>query len=235
MVVFVQRVDLFTPIHKGVRSMIYVLGRDLQVADFTDERATRELLAKLEYDLELATSSSCIMCLLHEHAGNEDKYLFPQVHPFEPEIVEQLIQEHREVVRRLGTISKFSEEIKATTEPGRRIDMGIRLNQMTDDLFAFYLTHLAREEVTILPATWRHFTDEQLVAIRTTVERNTPPERYAEWMKWVFPSLNANELMGMFAGMKKGAPPSFLESMKRIAAESVRKDRWEIVKQRVGL
>ncbi|MDA4131018.1 MAG: hemerythrin domain-containing protein [Thaumarchaeota archaeon] len=229
------RVDLFTPIHKGVRSMIYVLGNDLQVADFTDERATGELVAKLEYDLELATSSSCILCLLHEHAGNEDKYLFPQVHPFEPEMVEQLIQEHREVVRRLGGISKFLGELKATTASGKRIDMGIKLNQMVDDLFAFYLTHLAKEEVTILPATWRHFTDEQLTAFRTTAERNTPPERYAEWMKWVFPSLNANELTGMFAGMKQGAPPSFLESMKRIAAEVVPKDRWEIVRQRAGL
>ncbi|MGI0078027.1 MAG: hypothetical protein ACRECH_00180 [Nitrososphaerales archaeon] len=60
--------------------------------------------------------------------------------------------------------------------------MGIRLNQMLDDMFAFYLAHLAKE-VTILPATWRYFTDEQLIAIRTTVDRNTPPERYAEWMK----------------------------------------------------
>jgi hypothetical protein len=230
-----QRVDLFTPIHKGVRSMIYVLGNDLQVADFTDERTTGELVAKLEYDLELATSSSCILCLLHEHAGNEDKYLFPQVHPFEPEMVEQLIQEHREVVRRLGGISKFLVELKATTASGKRIDMGIKLNQMVDDLFAFYLTHLAKEEVTILPATWRHFTDEQLIAFRTTVERNTPPERYAEWMKWVFPSLNANELTGMFAGMKQGAPPFFLDSMKRIAEEAVPKDRWELVKLRVGL
>ena len=215
--------------------MIYVLGNDLQVADFTDERTTGELVAKLEYDLELATSSSCILCLLHEHAGNEDKYLFPQVHPFEPEMVEQLIQEHREVVRRLGGISKFLGELKATTASGKRIDMGIKLNQMVDDLFAFYLAHLAREETTILPATWRHFTDEQLVAFRTAVESNTPPERYAEWMKWVFSSLNANELTGMFVGMKQGAPPFYLDRMKRIAEESIPNERWAVVKKRAGL
>jgi hypothetical protein len=54
---------------------------------------------------------------------------------------------------------------------------------MINDLFALYLAHLDKEERTILPTTWRHFTDEQLIGIRTTVERNTPPERYAEWMR----------------------------------------------------
>ncbi|MGI0078028.1 MAG: hypothetical protein ACRECH_00185 [Nitrososphaerales archaeon] len=99
-----QRVNIFTPIHKAVRSVIYKLGRELQTVDFSDERATKGIADMMEHDLSLATST-CILCLLHEHAGN-DRYMFPRVSRFEPEMVETLIQEHGEVVTRLARVCR---------------------------------------------------------------------------------------------------------------------------------
>ena len=167
-----SRVHILTPIHKGVRSMIYKLGTELQLADFTDEDATKAILAKLQHDLSSATST-CILCLLHEHAGNEDNFVIPKVSTFEPAMVEMLIQEHQEVVRKLVGLSKICADLISTKDPNQRIEIGLKLNRYVNELFAYYLAHLAKEEATILPATWNHLTDEQLLAIRTTVERNT--------------------------------------------------------------
>jgi len=180
--------------------MIYELGRALQTSDFTDERATETMVAKLKQDLSTA-SSACLICLLHEHAGNEDQYIYPDVRTYEPEMVEKLLAEHREVVRRIAGVWKIADELKALRNREERIGMGDKLNRTANDLFAYYLTHLNGEEATIVPAMWKHFTDEQLVAMRTNVERNTPPERYAEWMRWILPSLNLNELTDMFMGL----------------------------------
>lgn len=229
-----SRVDILTPIHKGVRSMIYKLGTELQLVDFTDEDATKATLAKLQHNLSSA-SSTCILCLLHEHAGNEDNFLFPKVSGFEPAMVEMLIQEHREVVRKLVGLSKICADLISTKDPYQRIEMGLKLNRSVNELFAYYLAHLAKEEATILPAISHHLTDEQLLAIRITVERNTPPERYAQWMAWVLASLNVNELVEMFTGMKKGAPPESLENMVRIARAVVDKERWNTVKTRAAI
>jgi len=55
-----SRIDLFTPIHKGIRSMIYKLGTELQTADFNDVDAIKTIIARIEYNLSLATSSACI-------------------------------------------------------------------------------------------------------------------------------------------------------------------------------
>jgi len=104
-----------------------------------------------------------------------------------------------------------------------------------NELFGYYLAHLAKEESTILPATWQHFTDEQLLSIHTTVERTTPPERYVQWMTWILGSLNVNELVEMFAGMKKCAPPEVLENMVRIARAVVDEERWNTIKTRASL
>jgi hypothetical protein len=214
--------------------MIYELGRALQTSDFTDERATETMVAKLKQDLSTA-SSACLICLLHEHAGNEDQYIYPDVRTYEPEMIEKLLAEHREVVRRIAGVWKIADELKALRNREERIGMGGKLNRTANDLFAYYLTHLNGEEATIVPAMWKHFTDEQLVAMRTNVERNTPPERYAEWMRWIFPSLNLNELTDMFMGLKKGAPAPVFENMARIAEKALGEDRWAAVKTKAAL
>ena len=228
-----SRVDILTPIHKGIRSMIYKLGGEIQTADFTDEDATKALVARLEHNLSVATSR-CILCLLHEHGGNEDDHFFPKFRVFEPGTVEMLIQEHREIGHKLVGLSKICAELIATKDPYQRIEIGMKLNRSADELFAYYMTHMNKEEVTILPATWKHLTDEQILEIREIVEKNIPPERYGEWMRWVLPSLNVNELVEMFTGMKS-APPQVLENMVHIAGTAVEKERWKSVKTRVGL
>jgi len=228
------RVDVLTPIHKAIRSMIYELGKELQTTDFTDVQATEVMVSKLKQDLSSA-SSVCIICLLHEHAESEEQYLFPDFRKFEPKMVDTLLDEHREVVRRIAGVWKVADEVKRLRNPEERIEMGDKLNRAANDLFAFYLTHLSGEESTLVPAMWRHFTDEQLVAIRTNVIRNMPSEQFARWNRWMFPSLNMNELTDMFMELKHGAPASFLQSMSRMAEEALGEERWAAVKARTGL
>lgn len=227
-------VDILTPIHKGIRSMIYKLGAEIQTTDFTDENSTKALVARLEHNLSVATSR-CILCLLHEHGGNEEDHVFPKCRAFEPGMVEMLIQEHQEIGHKLVRLSKICAELNAAKDPYQRIEIGRKLNQSADELFAYYMTHMNKEEITILPVIRQHLTGEQILEIRAIVEANIPPERYAEWMRWVLPSLNVNELVEMFTGMKKGAPAHVLENMIHIAGTAVDEERWKTVKTRVGL
>jgi hypothetical protein len=82
---------------------------------------------------------------------------------------------------------------------------------------------------------WKHFTDEQLVAIRSNIEKSMTRERYADFMGWVLPSLNINELTGMFMGLKKGAPAPVFENIARIAEKALGEDRWAAVRAKAAL
>jgi hypothetical protein len=214
--------------------MIYELGKELQTTDFTDEQATKAMVSKLKQDLASA-SSACTICLLHEHAGLEDQYVFPDVRAFEPKMIDTLLQEHREVVRRIAGVWKIADEVKTLRNREERIEMGDKLNRTANDLFAYYLTHLNGEESTIVPAMWKHFTDEQIVAMRTNVLRSLTPERSAQWNSWLFPSLNINELTGMFMELKKGAPAPVFQNLTRMAEKALGEDRWAAVKARAML
>jgi len=214
--------------------MIYELGRELQTLDFADERATDSMITKLRQDLS-AASSTCIVCLLHQHHSDENNYVFPDVRTYEPQLIDTLLAEHREVVRKIAEVWKVANELKALRGREERIEMGDKLNRTANDLFAYYLTHLSGEEARLIPAMWKHYSDEQLVAMRANVQRNIPPEVMAVWMRWVLPSLNVNELTGMFIGLKMGAPAPVLEHMSQLAEKSLDEHRWAAVKSKAGL
>ncbi len=214
--------------------MIYELAKELQATDFTDEHATDAMVSRLKQDLASA-SSACTLCLLHEHAGLEDQYVFPDVRAFEPEMVDTLLKEHREVVRMIAGLWKIADEVKTLKNREERIEMGDKLNRTANDLFAFYLTHLNGEESTLVPAMWKHFTDEQIIAMRTNVIESLTAERAAQWNSWLFPSLNINELTGMFMELKKSAPAPVFQNLARMAEEALGEDRWAALKAKAGL
>ena len=214
--------------------MIYELGKELQTTDFTDEHSTDVMVSRLKQNLASA-SSACVICLLHEHAGLEDQYVFPDVRKFEPRMVDALLEEHREVVRRIAGVWKIADEVKMLKNREERIEMGDKLNRTANDLFAFYLAHLNSEESTLVPAMWKHFTDEQIIAMRTNVIESLTAERAAQWNSWLFPSLNINELTGMFMELKKGAPAPVFQNLTRMAEKALDEDRWAALKAKAGL
>ncbi len=154
---------------------------------------------------------------------------------FEPEMIETLLEEHREVVRRITGVWKVADEVKMLKDREERIEMGDRLNRTANDLFAFYLVHLNNEESTLIPAMWKHLTDQEILAMQRKVIGSLTAEQAAQWNSWLFPSLNVNELTGMFIGLKKTAPAPVLQNLSNMAEKAVGEERWAAVKARAGL
>jgi len=92
-----------------------------------------------------------------------------------------------------------------------------------------------KEEVTIVPAMKEHFTDPQMQAMQGALMAAMPPERLANYLRWMLPSLSLGELTGILAGMKPTVPPEFLQFVNRIGAANVDPARWAAVRQRVGI
>ena len=226
--------DLFTSIHKALRSMIYNIGGRLQSADFADKTALNLVLADLQHEFANAVSRTCILCLLHSHASHEERSIFPSMQPVDPDLVRGLIDDHHEILRRLEVITKMANELGGIDAPEQRIELGARVNRETNEFFAFYLAHMNKEEVTIVPAMKEQFTDDQLRAMQGTIIGSMPKERLVGFLRWMLPALSMRELTGMMAGMKHGAPPELLQLAVGIGQANVDPARWAIVRQRVG-
>jgi len=226
--------DLFTPIHKAIRSMIYGLGGRLQSVDFVDRAASTAVLADLQHEFANAVSATCVLCLLHGHAHSEETGVFPSMQPIDPGLIRMLLDDHHEIRRRLIALTKMADELGATDSPERRIELGVRINREANEFFAFYLAHMNKEEVTIVPAMKEHFTDAQMRAMQGAIMGSMPPERLSNYLRWMLPSLTLDELTGMLTGVKHGAPPEFMQFVNGIGAANVDPVRWATVRQRVG-
>lgn len=227
--------DLFTSIHKGLRSMIYQLGTRLQTNDFTDLAATSALVTDLEHDFAVARSAGCIVCVLHHHAEDEESVIFPSVSNFDGSLITTLVNDHHELTRRELALGKSAHELLAMKEAEARLHAGVRLNQSANDLFAAYITHMNREDNELVPLMRKKFTNEQMAEMRGKIMGGMPPERLFAILGWMLPSLNVHELSELISGLQKGAPPPLVQGVVSLCAAKVEPTRWKAVRDRVGV
>ena len=223
-----QRENLFRPIHKGIRSMIYELGLRLGTTDFANVEESDELARQLKKDLSLSVSN-CILCLLAAHSQHEEKDFFAAVEPLDPEVVQEMLNEHRVIARRVQDVAKACDELTGISDPERRVELGDRIHLDVSDLFVSYLSHLNNEEALMVPVMWEHFTDEQLRSLRAQFYNQIPLPRFEEWMRWTLPALNPAELLVLLSGMRTDPPPNRFEDALRIAQEMLPPRRWSSV------
>lgn len=227
--------DLFTPVHKGLRSMIYQLSGRLQTNDFADLAATRALVTDLENDFVVAQNAGCILCVLSHHATDEETQIFPQASKVRSALIAQLIEEHHELTRRELALAKSAHELLAMDSPDARVAAGVRLNQGANELFGTYIAHMNREETELVPRMKEHFSNDQMAAMRGAIIAQMPPDRLFAILGWVLPSLNAAELTEFLAGVRRGAPPQVFQAVTDLCSAKVDPARWKTVKPRVGL
>ena len=228
-----QREDFLTPVHKGLRSIIYDTGKHLQTNDFADRAATDALCLQLDYNFRTA-SSACMLCWLSSHASDENDFVFSQMKSREPELIETLLREHEIIEKKLDEITSASQSLKATEDLERRNEMGRELNLRANDLFAYYITHMNKEEAMLIPSLEKHFTNEQLHEVRSAIMRRAPPDRMAIMLGYIVNSLNMNELTEFVSGLKKEMPPPAFEGVAKLIEHSIGSERWAIVGTRMN-
>jgi len=227
-----DRENLFRPVHKGIRSMIFETGLKLGTADFADVPGTNALAGQLRHDLASSTAN-CVLCLLYVHSQHEEADFFSAIRQFDKDVVDLMMAEHAVVVRRIQGVAKTCDELLALTDPRRRREVGDRLNLEANDLFAFYLSHLNNEEAVLVPVMWERFTDEQLRGFRAQFYNHIPLARFEDWMRWTLPALNEHELEILLTGMRSDPPPNRFADAVRVGREAVPADRWSTVERRL--
>jgi hypothetical protein len=218
------RFDLFTSIHKALRAEIYETGNALQTADFADARAAKGAVAVV----------GPVLGRLQHHHDLEEEYVFPAVKPFEARMIDDLQLEHDRVERLLGIAAAAADEADRA-DAAVRVGAGVELNRRYNELTALFLEHLAHEEATLLPATWEHFDDAQLVAMQGVIIAAQQPEDLMQSLQWMFRGLNRMELVEILGAAKATMPPPALDAVRQIGAANMEPAAWAVVREQAGL
>jgi Hemerythrin HHE cation binding domain len=230
-----DREDVFTPIHKGLRSLLYDVSARIQTNDFADVNATGVLVHDLERDFSVARSAGCAVCIMSAHAGHEDRMVFPDAARVANDLVARLILDHHELTRREVAIAEAGRALLALGTPRERIAAGVRINQAANELISLYLDHMNREETELEPLMQQNFTDAQLAAMRVKVIASLPPEQLFAFLGWILPALNVTELAKLLGAARPGMPPPVFARVTELCAAKVDPARWAEVKSRLEI
>lgn len=229
-----ERENLFRPIHKGIRSMLYELGSRLQTTDFADENVASQVVDRMRHDLE-SSLSNCVLCLLYSHSHHEEGEIFARLAHHDDELVRLVMKEHNEIARRIRDLGTTCDELLAASSAARRVEIGDRLNLESNDLFASYFDHLNNEESLLVPILWERFSDEELRGIRAKFYDALPPSLFETWLRWTLPSMNIHELVTLFAGLKQTPDRGRYPEWVRLARATLDPSAWKALEDHVGL
>lgn len=181
-----SRVDLFTTIHKGIRTLLFDLALEAGRVDPLDTAGVDALVARVERAFEF----------LDEHAAIEDRHVLPALRTVAPAVAATLAGEHRAMEALQLDIGRTAEEV-ARAEPADRRPLVVELARLIHRLIAAQLLHMQREETEANRALWAALDDVELAEIRARAGASLPAVRRAEWSELLVPALSPAERLAM--------------------------------------
>jgi hypothetical protein len=216
-----MRVDLYATVHKALRSRLFDTSVELSRTDFGDPSELRVAISAYRRTFEF----------LREHHRHEHTFLEPALASHAPAVVRATHEQHDAVEAKMARLDACVGELESSSSP----ELGRRLVALYEDFLADYLAHMRHEETAMQDAFSKHFTDDELIALRARVQGSIPPPRFGEWLEIMLPAMNLDERAAMLGGMKKAAPPPAFHSAIEIAMRVLGQSGWSAVKSRAQL
>jgi hypothetical protein len=174
----VARPDLFTPIHKTIRRVMFETAIQLARTDFNAGD-----------DVAAATrAAGDCLAWMREHAEHEDRVVIPELARFDAVLAGQLEAEHPALERLAIDVDCLWPRL-AAAEPGlARAQLGGELHRRFLALVAAQLRHMDREEREVNAVLWANLGDQDLLQINRRIVSGIAPER----LRQVFPVMEAS-------------------------------------------
>lgn len=207
-----QRYNGFTMIHKALRAMLYDSALTLQQTQFADDKEAETALSKIED----------VLFLFEGHAHHEDHFILPLIAAYEPSLVDEFESEHVTDLKLSNDLKNLINIFRNANFSEEKIAAGSALTKSFVEFMVFNLNHMAKEEVLINQALWKHYGDEQLIAGNRKLVASVKPEEMAIASKWMLRGVNYTDAIGWLSGIKAGAPSFVFDSFMQLASKEMK-------------
>ena len=213
--------DLFGPVHKGLRMAHANLMIRLGAAELDDDRVLSGLLEHLREHLRLC----------QEYQGYEEKVIHAALSPHAPGAVQDLDEAHQQHRAILEEIEALARALERAPAAGRRRAMR--------DLYLAYsrfvaanLAHMADDEQETLPLLQAIFDDSQLAALKTRIIANMTPFLGAAMLRMMAPAMAHSERLTMLRNIRASAAPArFAELLDEVVRPNLAQREWRRLNQ----
>lgn len=216
-----QRYNIFFPVHKGLRALLFETAQGLQQTDFTDAAQSEKAVADVTE----------VVDIFEGHAAKEDHYVFAALTAYEPSVVAVFEQEHVEDHALGESLQNWLTALSYAQTNSARRTIGHELTQAFIDFAAFNLRHMAKEEKIINPLLWRYYSDAELHGITQKILATIAPAENAVVSRWMVKGMSNGEIAGWLQNVRNGAPQPVFASLLSLAEANLPAQRWHSVRE----
>jgi Hemerythrin HHE cation binding domain len=216
--------DLYSSIHKAIRSELFSVTTAAGFVDATDELDVAALTAHL----------GSVARLLDEHAQHEDVHVQPVLVAHMPALAEQIETDHARFEARMAEAVAIGEAVRSCTASERRQ----AVHELYIELGAFvsgYLAHQDLEERVVMPAIEKAIGVDAVVGIHMAIIGSIPPEEMTRTLAVMLPALNVDDRTELLGGMRAGAPAEVFEGVWGLVRSVLPASELTKVATRLGL
>lgn len=198
-----ERYNSFLMIHKALRAMLYETASIIQQTNFADPEQSELVVEKIDM----------ILYSFEQHARHEDISILPLLEIYEHQLVVDFEQEHLKDGE-LGNRLKHLLNIFNTAETAAdKVFCGSFISKSFVEFMIFNLEHMAREEMLINQALWKHYTDEQLIMNNQKMVAAIPAEEKILISTWMIRAANDIEVVNWLKDVRNSAPDFIFQSL----------------------
>jgi hypothetical protein len=210
------RVELYTTVHKGIRSALFEATAAVARTEFADAG-------------EAASAGAAVrrtLAFLDEHAEHEDAVVMPELARICPELFAELTAEHARTHGLQREIEALAARLDGASE-AERVALGVRLHERLARLVAEHLRHMAREETEGQRVLAANRSDAELRALHDRIVGRIAPARVPDWLALILPSAALSERAAILADLRAALPPPVFSDVLGPARAALGPSGWE--------
>jgi len=214
--------DLYSSIHKGIRSEMFALVTSAGRLDPNDEFGI----------VAFADHVGSMAHLLKHHASTEDRHIGPVLAEVAPWLADRIEADHEAFEHRFPSLAVLAEDIRSAASHATA------LHEVYIELAAFtssYLTHQDLEEREVNPALEDAVGPDGMAAIHHEIIANMNPRELISTLAVMLPAMNVDERSGLLGGMHATAPAEAFDAVWSLAGSVLTAADHQAGAVRIGL
>ncbi|HEX5697835.1 MAG TPA: hemerythrin domain-containing protein [Rhodoferax sp.] len=219
------RVDLYTGIHKAIRS---VMSDTLLALGRLDTDDAAELSAVSDRILELLDFCA-------GHVRHENDFIHTGIEARATGASAALAHEHEEHVQSIARLQAAVARLRRTAGGQEAASAAQALYRDLALFVGHNLVHMHQEETTHNAILWARYTDAELIDLHARLVASIAPPEMMYTLRWMVPALTPAERTALFSDMQAHAPAPAFEAALSHVRPFLNGNDWAKLARSLGL
>jgi len=212
-----MKYNIFNPIHKVLRAMLYDTSLTIQQTNFVDTEEVDATILKIEQTLSF----------LQLHVFHKSEFIHPLIKKYQSDIIKFFSNQYADCEFVTNKVKLAIHAFDNVITASEKMQKGRKILLAFEALVSFKLNLFAKEENVLNIFLWNNYKDEELIQIEQNIIASLPIDVLKVESKWMIKALNNKEIESWLKGVQRSASESVFKTLLSLAEKELPHQRFE--------